>query len=837
MKNKYRILMFAPNFAPYCFSESIVSGKLALAMIHNGWHVDIISDKYEGRKYGDQWVEPWRPLRPYTHEIEYTFANPLTRFAQRIMDSVVMRHPIPKVRWARRALAKAIELHQENNYHFIFSRSVSDHAHLPAMIFKRRFGIPWIANWNDPPAYHFPPPYSYTIPNVQRKIWDRYFRNAADEADFNTFPCERLAQYMIEPLGLKNRHKVRIIPHIGLEGYGPTSVPTNGVFSLCHAGNLSPERTPVVLLKALRMFLDKVNPPEPVHMKIVGVENISINKMLNDLNLTDISSFTGPVDYLESLEQLSASTVAVIVEAPCDVGIFMPGKLADYVSTGRPVLSLSPREGTIRDVISECGGGVVVDCTSVERTYEGLVEMYHCWREGKLEKYLSADLQQLLSPKNALANYEGLFKELRSDSKRLLIVTGTFPPRSLVGGLRPAMFAKYLPEFGWETYVLTREWPADDLAQNCKMEIPGLPPEENIHRITISKQNEIQSIVERRSIDKFMLMIHPEMGHPPGVAEKMMKISPSIWPEKKFDAILATMPDLWTLRVARELSCLRGIPWVADLRDIYEQEKGIHGSLRDRFLHLRLKLRRDRLLSSASLVLTVSDWHARIMRTKISCKVEPLLNGYDPDLFMDPKLLPLTKKFRISYMGRILNLWYRDPSLFFKAVDMLLERKVIGKDEMSIDFYGAENELLREIIRNHSCASMINIQPRVNHDEVINILRQSTVLLSLMNKGRRGILTTKIFEYLPVGRPILHVLGDEAELDQILNDTGAGISCHSIEEVISTLEDWIGQWRLTGMVRSEARSEKIDNYSRKNQAQLLAGLLGQVVRDHSNHTG
>src|SRR5437667_1289200 len=39
--------------------------------------------------------------------------------------------------------------------------------------------------------------------------------------------------------------------------------------------------------------------------------------------------------------------------------------------------------------------------------------------------------------------------------KKVLLVTYHYPPTPIVGAIRPSKFAQYLPEFGWETTVLT----------------------------------------------------------------------------------------------------------------------------------------------------------------------------------------------------------------------------------------------------------------------------------------------------------------------------------------------------------------------------------------------
>lgn len=407
-----RVLMFATGFAPYMASANLNNSKLVLAMLNRGWELDVISAVHKGFTYHNGWVDPWQPLKSVTHEIHYSHGSLPVRLAKRAWQSARLRYPIPGVRWAYEAFHEGLRLHCRQPFDFVLSRFLNEYAHLPALTFARKTGTPWLANWNDPPGPYFPPPYNYSRPPLQRMLWDRYYRDVASTADFNTFPCERLADHMLEPLGLKDKSKIKVIPHIGLESYKPKSQPKPGIFSLCHAGNLSAERNPAVLLQAIRRLLDEDKPAKPVCLEIIGVEKVALGALLDKLNLRGVVHFTGGMSYLDSLEHLASSSVTVIVEAPCEVGIFLPGKLSDYASARRPILSLSPREGTVRDEISRHGGGLVVDCTSVEDTYAGLRELYMAWREGTLDRYVSDNLRQALGAETAIPKYEELFEQL-----------------------------------------------------------------------------------------------------------------------------------------------------------------------------------------------------------------------------------------------------------------------------------------------------------------------------------------------------------------------------------------------------------------------------------------
>lgn len=64
--------------------------------------------------------------------------------------------------------------------------------------------------------------------------------------------------------------------------------------------------------------------------------------------------------------------------------------------------------------------------------------------------------------------------------RKILIVSYHFPPDASVGGMRPAKFAKYLPEFGWKPIILTvkeRHYPVTDQSK-----LKNLGPVPHVYR-------------------------------------------------------------------------------------------------------------------------------------------------------------------------------------------------------------------------------------------------------------------------------------------------------------------------------------------------------------------
>lgn len=419
-------------------------------------------------------------------------------------------------------------------------------------------------------------------------------------------------------------------------------------------------------------------------------------------------------------------------------------------------------------------------------------------------------------------------------ARTVLMICDTFPPQRHVGGLRPAMFSKYLPEYGWQPLVFASVEPPDDPDYCPTLAINGLPDDGRVIKVPFGTRDKERAARRRGLLIKVRRLLCPEVSHPPGVYDEMARRARLLLGNTRFDAVWATAPDLWPLRLGAELARSRGVPWVADLRDISEQQRGQHRDLRWRFLHRRMLWRRRQLLGSAKAVVTVSNYHAQVLAKHNGRAVHVIPNGFDPEMFPATSLAARMPKFSITYMGRILSAWLREPRPLFAALDRLLEAGKIRPEHLGVSFYGTEPRLLGELAAPFRCRNLVHAKPRISYDQVPDVLRKSCLLLLLTNRGRHGILTTKLFEYMAARRPILCVPGDGGELDALVAEANAGMSCSTVESIISVLLEWYQEWLATGTVCCNSRDEVVMRYSRKEQAGQLARILDAVVDGKAN---
>lgn len=410
-----RILMFAPAFVPYANPEAIVNGKLALAFQNAGWHIDIITRVVEASSYdyGSSWSEPWLALKERTYETSYAVGGTVSRFFAAVRDSLRTGHPVTGCRWATHSAELAAKLHREQPYDLMISRSLPDFGHFPALLFSKKCGLPWIANWNDAYGVKNPPPAGKGPQASLGLFHERFLAEVAREATWHTFPSERMRRHICQYLANGTGYRSSTIPHVLLDSYQSTYQGKNNIFTLCYAGNLYTGRNPSVFFQALANFVEKKSLYGRLKVNVLGLEEIGLNNLVKKYHLEQNVNFIGPLNYLTALDRCLESDVLIVLETPYVEGIYLPSKFVDYVQTGRPILAISPATGTLRDLLSDHGGGIAADCTSVEDIVLALERLYAEWLRGKLkEVYGSHRLYDIFSTATIIGLYEKIFTKI-----------------------------------------------------------------------------------------------------------------------------------------------------------------------------------------------------------------------------------------------------------------------------------------------------------------------------------------------------------------------------------------------------------------------------------------
>ncbi len=422
---------------------------------------------------------------------------------------------------------------------------------------------------------------------------------------------------------------------------------------------------------------------------------------------------------------------------------------------------------------------------------------------------------------------------------KILIVSYFFPPYNTIGAVRVGKLAKYLVRQGHEVKVLTAkdqplpphlpvEIDEGNVIRTSWFNVNWLPEKVLGGRERVAKEGFSVNSSLRTVLKQAGLLYKTLLNFPDGQigwylpALKAGKQLIRYW---RPDVIYASASPYTSLLVASSLASKSGIPWIAELRDLWvDHHYYQYGPWRKL---LESWLERE-VLSSAQGIVTVSEPLAQVLRSKYSQPVAVILNGFDPDDFRglrrhDRDNDSLT---RIVYTGTIYE-GKRDPSPLFSALSALSKEV---QSRIYIYFYGRYLEPVRELGRRYGIEHLVVTHPAVPYKRALELQAEADVLLLLLwnDPKEKGVYTGKLFEYIGAGRPILAVGPKDNVAAELINKYGFGMVVSSTDEAYEALKKIIH--REPPFNQREFDQNTRMRFSREKRAieliQFLESILG-----------
>jgi len=264
--------------------------------------------------------------------------------------------------------------------------------------------------------------------------------------------------------------------------------------------------------------------------------------------------------------------------------------------------------------------------------------------------------------------------------RRVLMLSYQFPPLGGSGVQRIAKFAKYLPRYGWQTCILSKDVRQVPSSLSDESLLDEIAPETVVTRVTMEGlprqiQRRIDWLKKRlwgRVIARLTLVPDTDALWGRALRREALRLVS----QHHFDAIYTTDPPSCHL-AGRWLKKRTGLPWVMDIRDLWT---GNFTSRPASYLHGVLDSRLERqLIASADAVSCVTHGFKReLTRTDVSSspsRFHVIPNGYDEDDFDEQCHSRRVKKFTLAYVGTMHDRWVRERPSGWK---MLLEPLVSG---------------------------------------------------------------------------------------------------------------------------------------------------------------
>ncbi len=418
--------------------------------------------------------------------------------------------------------------------------------------------------------------------------------------------------------------------------------------------------------------------------------------------------------------------------------------------------------------------------------------------------------------------------------KRVLIITYYWPPNGGAGVQRWLKMAKYMPQHGWQPVIYTPSNPEVITAD------PGLEREIPASVEVIKRPiNEPYTLYKRLTGRKAGDKVH--LGFLNEGKKKSWREDLAVWvrgnafipdarvwwvrPSVKFlkdylrehpvDAIVSTGPPhsmhLIALGLKKKFPALR---WIADWRDPWTNIDFYHQlkltGWADRKHH---RLERE-VIAHADVNVTVG-WTMAAELTALGAKrTEVITNGYDPaDVPSPPE--PVDQEFSLVHVGSMTA--SRDVPGLWKVLAEICRRDDAFAGKLRIRFVGPVDQAVIASIDAAGLSSMVERKGSVDHAQAMREMQRARVLLLSVNDtaNAKGVLTSKLFEYMSVGRPILAVGPKDGDVARVLNEPHVLLDRQAIDPgQVRRVFDFQGSIRSTG-----------DQYARPVGAAQLVKLL------------
>ncbi|MDL5050790.1 glycosyltransferase [Oscillatoria amoena NRMC-F 0135] len=333
------------------------------------------------------------------------------------------------------------------------------------------------------------------------------------------------------------------------------------------------------------------------------------------------------------------------------------------------------------------------------------------------------------------------------------MIAHAFAPENLIGAYRPARFARYLPEFGYEPWILT-----------ASTQEPPLPP--RLREVPF-RYNPLELL-----LGKTFFPHDDRMSWAPRATREAAAWIPS-FPAPPL--LFSTSPPLASHWAAWRLARRFRLPWVADFRDPLVANFGRRSFL-GRLVDPPIE---RRTVERASAIIMNTAAAADELRTRYPVhahKITALPNGYDPNDGFQPLPIPPREK-RIWFHGGSI---YRNRYLQ-RLLDALWRLTSSGKlpSGWQLRLLGLIEDL--SVLESPSAIALRQQGALSVRNEFVpqaQALREAAEADATMvfdhyhDSGANLAIPAKSFDCVRAGRPILAFTSPGAPLDQMLAACG-----------------------------------------------------------------
>ena len=146
---------------------------------------------------------------------------------------------------------------------------------------------------------------------------------------------------------------------------------------------------------------------------------------------------------------------------------------------------------------------------------------------------------------------------------------------------------------------------------------------------------------------------------------------------------------------------------------------------------------------------------------------------------------------------------------------------------IGLEYYSVQNARVKKF--SSSLSEYIKSTPRISQEEALAFNAKSDFLIAFTEENYEAIFA-KVYDYLAVKKPILVLPDDQGLLNNLIHETGAGISFEKVIELKMFLLEQIQKKKAGEKIFEISQiDEKMLFYTRRRQTEMLIQFINENI--------
>ena len=289
--------------------------------------------------------------------------------------------PDARVFWVKPSVRFLEKYIVENNIGTIVTSGPPHSLHLIGLELKQKLNIKWIADFRDP----------WTTIGYHKSL--RLSNYSAKKHMFLEHKVLNMADTIIVT-SKTTKSEFEVITSRPIEvitnGYDVENIEKQDLdskFSLAHIGSFLSERNPTILWESLVELINEI-PDFKNHLeiKLIGAVSHEVLETIAQFGLNPYLNNMGYVSHGEAIAHQKKSQVLLLIEINSkETRSIIPGKLFEYMVSGRPIIAIGPNGSDFAEIITDTNTGVFFEYSEKAKLKNVISDYYNQYLDGKLQ--------------------------------------------------------------------------------------------------------------------------------------------------------------------------------------------------------------------------------------------------------------------------------------------------------------------------------------------------------------------------------------------------------------------------------------------------------------------